>query len=174
MSPGAGLSYPALARRHSSVGEDKASCMTRISLARPGCWQGKHTLTIFQTHLEYTQGLPGWDSNFSNMSRFSALYTPELEAKPGVELLMWNLSNVAKESSLLGHVIQQSLPKSFPWQRWDSNPRPRRDWSLNPAPLDRSATLPAEHVLHGSLRLGIVRPDADFAKKLQSNPLCIW
>ncbi len=32
---------------------------------------------------------------------------------------------------------------------------------------------PAEHVLHGSLRLGIVRSDADFAKKLQSNPLCI-
>ncbi len=26
-------------------------------------------------------------------------------------------------------------------------------------------------VLHGSLRLGIVRPDADSAKKLQSNPL---
>ncbi len=33
VAPGAGLSYPALARRHSSVGEDKASCMTRISLA---------------------------------------------------------------------------------------------------------------------------------------------
>lgn len=24
--------------------------------------------------------------------------------------------------------------KKLPWQRWDSNPRPRRDWSLNPAP----------------------------------------
>ncbi|GFR09821.1 hypothetical protein TNCT_427031, partial [Trichonephila clavata] len=22
----------------------------------------------------------------------------------------------------------------FPWQRWDSNPRPRRDWCLKPAP----------------------------------------
>ena len=40
------------------------------------------------------------------------------------------------------------------WQRWDSNPRPRRDWCLKPAhtlffifklfvsALDRSATLP--------------------------------
>lgn len=29
-------------------------------------------------------------------------------------------------------VEQKSKNKS--WQRWDSNPRPRRDWSLNPAP----------------------------------------
>ncbi len=33
VAQGKGMSYPALARRNSSVGEDKASCMTRMSLA---------------------------------------------------------------------------------------------------------------------------------------------
>ncbi len=134
VAPGAGLSYPALARRHSSVGEDKASCMTRTFLSRPGCWQGKHTLTIFSDSSRVHAGPPGVGFELLEHEPFLPFYTTEIEAKPGVELLMWNLSNAAKESSLLGHVIQQSLPKSFPCQRWDSNPRPRRDWSLNPAP----------------------------------------
>ncbi len=82
------MSYPALARRHSSVGEDKASCMTRISLAGLAAGRENILSQYFQTHLEYTQGLPGWDSNFSNMSRFLPFYTTEIEAKPGVELLM--------------------------------------------------------------------------------------
>ncbi len=43
---------------------------------------------------------------------------------------MWNLSNAAKESSLLGHVIQQSLPKSFPWQRWDLTHAPEETGAL--------------------------------------------
>ncbi len=64
VAPGAGLSYPALARRHSSVGEDKASCMTRISLAGLAAGRENILSQYFQTHLEYTQGLPGWDSNF--------------------------------------------------------------------------------------------------------------
>ncbi|RXN34708.1 zinc finger RFP isoform X2 [Labeo rohita] len=28
----------------------------------------------------------------------------------------------------------QEPSKNLLWQRWDSNPRPRRDWSLNPVP----------------------------------------
>ncbi len=70
------------------MGEDKASCMTRMSLADLVAARENVLSQYFQTHLEYTQGLPGWDSNFSNMSRFLPFYTIEIEAKPGVELLM--------------------------------------------------------------------------------------
>ena len=27
-----------------------------------------------------------------------------------------------------------TVVKKVSWQRWDSNPRPRRDWCLKPAP----------------------------------------
>ncbi len=62
--------------------------MTRISLAGLAAGRENILSQYFQTHLEYTQGLPWWDSNFSNMSRFLPFYTTEIEAKPGVELLM--------------------------------------------------------------------------------------
>ncbi len=50
--------YPALARRNSSVGEDKASCMTRMSLADLVAARENVLSQYFQTFLEYTQGLP--------------------------------------------------------------------------------------------------------------------
>ncbi len=62
--------------------------MTRISLGGLAAGRGKHTLTIFSDSSRVHAGPPGGDSNFSNMSRFLPFYTPELEAKPGVELLM--------------------------------------------------------------------------------------
>ncbi len=46
------------------MGEDKASCMTRMSLADLVAARENILSQYFQTHLEYTQGLPGWDSNF--------------------------------------------------------------------------------------------------------------
>ncbi len=83
VAPGAGLSYPALARRHSSVGEDKASCMTRISLAGLAAGRENILSQYFQTHLEYTQGLPGWDSNFLEHEPFSALLHYRNRGKAG-------------------------------------------------------------------------------------------
>ncbi len=56
------------------MGEDKASCMTRMSLADLVAARENVLSQYFQTHLEYTQGLPGWDLNFSNMSRFLPFY----------------------------------------------------------------------------------------------------
>ncbi len=58
MAQGKGMSYPALARRNSSVGEDKASCMTRMSLADLVAARENVLSQYFQTFLEYTQGLP--------------------------------------------------------------------------------------------------------------------
>ncbi len=52
------MSYPALARRNSSVGEDKASCMTRMSLADLVAARENVLSQYFQTFLEYMQGLP--------------------------------------------------------------------------------------------------------------------
>ncbi len=40
------------------MGEDKASCMTRISLAGLAAGRENILSQYFQTHLEYTQGLP--------------------------------------------------------------------------------------------------------------------
>ncbi len=57
MAQGKGMSYPALARRNSSVGEDKASCMTRMSLADLVAARENVLSQYFQTFLEYTQGL---------------------------------------------------------------------------------------------------------------------
>ncbi len=58
VAQGKGMSYPALARRNSSVGEDKASCMTRMSLADLVAARENVLSQYFQTFLEYTQGLP--------------------------------------------------------------------------------------------------------------------
>ena len=37
-------------------------------------------------------------------------------------------------SSSLLYFYDSNSTKSKSWQRWDSNPRPRRDWCLKPAP----------------------------------------
>ncbi len=58
MAQGKGMSYPALARRNSSVGEDKASCMTRMSLADLVAARENVLSQYFQTFLKYTQSLP--------------------------------------------------------------------------------------------------------------------
>ena len=34
----------------------------------------------------------------------------------------------------LKQLDHQCRPKKVIWQRWDSNPRPRKDWCLKPAP----------------------------------------
>ncbi len=68
MAQGKGMSYPALARRNSSVGEDKASCMTRMSLADLVAARENVLSQYFQTFLEYTQGLPALVKNTAGSS----------------------------------------------------------------------------------------------------------
>ena len=41
--------------------------------------------------------------------------------------------NHGKRQLIFNKAYKSQLSKNC-WQRWDSNPRPRRDWSLNPAP----------------------------------------
>ncbi len=174
VAPGAGLSYPALARRHSSVGEDKASCMTRISLGRPGCWQGKHTLTIFSDSSRVHAGPPGVGFELLEHEPFSALLHYRNRGKARV----WNfLCETCLTRPRKALCLAMSSSKVFQ----KGSPGSGGIWTH--APEETGALIqrlrPLGHTTHwacahGSLRLGIVRPDADSAKKLQSNPLYIW
>ncbi len=67
--------------------------MTRISLAGLAAGRENILSQYFQTHLEYTQGLPVWDSNFSNMSRFLPFYTTEIEATRPMKALCLAMSS---------------------------------------------------------------------------------
>ncbi len=80
MAQGEGMCYPALARRNSSVGEDKASCMTRMSLAdlvaarENVLSQYFQTLSRFlQTFVEFGQSQASvclwWNVNSSSHNR---------------------------------------------------------------------------------------------------------
>ncbi len=82
MAPGAGLSYPALARRHSSVGEDKASCMTRISLA--GLAAGRENiLSQYSDSSRVHAGPPGVGFELLEHEPFSALLHYRNRGKAG-------------------------------------------------------------------------------------------
>ncbi len=65
VAPGAGLSYPALARRTLICGRGQGILYNSHFLSRPGCWQGKHTLTIFSDSSRVHAGPPSLGSNHS-------------------------------------------------------------------------------------------------------------
>ncbi len=126
VAPGAGLSYSALARRHSSVGEDKASCMTRISLAGLACLAGKtYSHNIFRLISSTPQGLPGWGFELLEHEPFLALlhYRNRGKAGCGTSYVKTCLTRPMK-ALCLAMSSSKSLPKSFPWAAVGFEPTP--------------------------------------------------
>ncbi len=68
----------------------------------------------------------------------AGIYIPEIiskyDGKVELSYLLFDISrNVKKCFSDVIVFLFQIIGKQY-WQRWDSNPRLQRDWSLNPAP----------------------------------------
>ncbi len=151
-SPGAGLSHPALANRRSAVES------TRHIVCKH-C-QGKVLSQYFQTFSSYTQGLPALVKTTAGSVGFEPTPPERLEPKSSAldhsatlpRFFFFALppsgnrgntgrgdssqkpSSAARKALCSAMAATRVFQEGCPWQRWDSNPRPPRDWSLNPAP----------------------------------------